>query len=415
MTDTAIHTIKSALLTKLHSEADWMIAETRRLAEFNSGTTNVDGLNLVANELIQLFGTWADRSERRFLPAIESVSPDGSMDRWDTAPMLIFARNEQAQLQLLCTGHYDTVFPANCAFQTTWVEGNHLRGPGVADMKGGLMVLLATLTAIAGTPLDSLIGVTVAISPDEEIGSPRSAPELTKLAQNKHFGLTYEPALADGTLAGARKGSGNFSMIVRGLAKHAGREFFEGKNAITAAAKFATQIESLSNRETGLTVNVGKIEGGGPVNVVPELAIVRFNIRVDQPEDTRIINTINNLAGEISAETGCSFDLHGHFNRPPKPMTEAQQQMFELLRSCGAELGLDVQWKPTGGCCEGNNLAAAGLLNIDTLGVRGGLIHSEEEFACLDSFAERAQLSALLICALAEKSIPNINALLGDA
>ncbi|MEQ3695595.1 MAG: hydrolase [Pseudomonadales bacterium] len=414
MTETVLQTIKSSLLSTLELEADWIIADTRRLAELNSGTTNVDGLNLVANELTHLFGNWAHNTEHRTLPAIESVAADGTLDRWETSPMLIFSRNEQAPLQLLCTGHYDTVFPAESTFQTTWVEGNHLRGPGVADMKGGLMILLATLKAVALTPLDSLVGVTVAISPEEEIGSPRSAVELTKLAQNKHFGLTYEPALADGTLAGARKGSGNFSMVVKGLAKHAGREFFEGKNAITAAAKFATQIEALSNRENGLTVNVGKIEGGGPVNVVPELAIVRFNIRVDQPEDTRVIDTINHLANQVAKETGCSFELHGHFNRPPKPMTDEQLEMFELLRSCGAELGLDVQWKPTGGCCEGNNLAAAGLLNIDTLGVRGGLIHSDEEFACLDSFAERAQLSALLIAALAEKSIPNLNSLLGD-
>ena len=151
------------------------------------------------------------------------------------------------------------------------------------------------------------------------------------------------------------------------------------------------------------------------MNVVPELAIVRFNIRVDQPEDTCVIDTIKELANGVAQDTGCTFDLHGHFNRPPKPMTDEQLEMFELLRSCGAELGLDVQWKPTGGCCEGNNLAAAGLLNIDTLGVRGGLIHSDDEFACLDSFVERAQLSALLITALAEKSIANLNSLLGDS
>ncbi|WP_298636899.1 hydrolase [uncultured Umboniibacter sp.] len=415
MSEKVLQTIKSSLLSKLELEADWIIAETRRLAEFNSGTTNVDGLNSVANELTQLFGEWAHNTEQRALPAIESVVAGGTLDRWETSPMLIFSRNEHAPLQLLCTGHYDTVFPADSSFQTTWVEGNHLRGPGVADMKGGLMVLLATLKAMSQTPLDSLVGITVAISPEEEIGSPCSAIELTKLAKNKHYGLTYEPALADGTLAGARKGSGNFSMVIKGLAKHAGREFFKGKNAITAGAEFATKIEALSNRDSGLTVNVGKIEGGGPVNVVPELAIVRFNIRVDQPADTRVIDTINKLAKAIAEDTGCTFDLHGHFNRPPKPMTPEQQEMFELLRSCGAELGLDVQWKPTGGCCEGNNLAAAGLLNIDTLGVRGGLIHSDGEFACLDSFAERAQLSALLIAALAEKTIPNLNSLLGDS
>ena len=154
----------------------------------------------------------------------------------------------------------------------------------------------------------------------------------------------------------------------------------------------------MTSEADGITVNIGRIQGGGAVNVVPDFCQCRFNIRVDTPEQmTRLDETMQQIIRQISTETGCELSLHGGFNRPPKPMTPAQQIMFELLRECGQQLGLDIQWRATGGCCEGNNLAAAGLVNIDTLGVRGANIHTDQEYTCIDSFAERTALSILLI------------------
>ena len=164
------------------------------------------------------------------------------------------------------------------------------------------------------------------------------------------------------------------------------------------------RFSELTSEEQGITVNIGRIQGGGAVNVVPDFCQCRFNIRVDTPQQMRVLEgSLQQIIREVSAASGCELHLHGGFNRPPKPMTPAQQSMFELLRECGAELGLDIQWRATGGCCEGNNLAAAGLVNIDTLGVRGANIHTDQEYTCIDSFAERAALSILLIQKLIQR------------
>ncbi len=378
-----------------------MIETTIALCNINSGSYNEEGLNRVQKELHRIFSPLSDHCELKPLPPVKKINNAGEIEYFKTPPMQVFQARPKANLQILFTGHSDTVFPKDSNFQTCWVEENYLRGPGTADMKGGLVILSECLRALNNSPWRDEFGFTVAISPDEEIGSPSSAEQLMALAQTADYGMTYEPALADGTLAGARKGSGNFTLTARGLSTHAGRDFFSGRNALVAIASAAQQMASLSDNNTGVTVNVGEITGGGPVNVVPDNAVCRFNVRVHKPQQQQqILKSIESIIQSVEKASGCQLELHGHFNRPPKIMTEPQKSMFELLRKCGEKLGLSIQWKDTGGCCEGNNLAAAGLLNIDTLGVRGGYIHSANEFAFIDSFVERAQLSALFITQL---------------
>ncbi len=395
---------EQALIESLQDRQQSMVATTRRLADINSGSFNPSGIDEVNRQLRHLFATVADTIATIALAPIPQVSDEGAKSAFTPPQMQIFSARTEAPLQLLCTGHSDTVFPHNSGFQSTWIAENHLRGPGVADMKGGLVVLLEALRAIDNSPFRERVGFTIAISPDEEIGSPSSAAELATLAQQAHFGLTYEPALADGTLAGARKGSGNFSFVVSGKSAHAGREFFRGRNALTAAARLCLALEAMSDETEGITVNIGKISGGGPVNVVPDTAVCRFNVRInDAEQQARMETKIAEVVARVEGESGCAVELHGNFNRPPKPVTAKQQALFDLLQNCGEQLDLDIRYNATGGCCEGNNLAAAGLVNIDTLGVRGGHIHSDKEFACLDSFVERAQLSALLIAKLCQQ------------
>lgn len=383
-----------------------MIDTTRRLAEINSGSFHVAGIQNVNKALHALFSPLSDRCDEMPLDKINQIEEDGSTSQFATTNTLRFSARDDAPVQILCTGHSDTVFPVDSEFQHTWIEGEHLRGPGVADMKGGLVVLSEALRAIDNSPFKAMIGFTVLVSPDEEIGSPSSAKILRELAPHANAGLTYEPALADGTLAGARKGSGNFTLVARGKSVHAGRDFFSGRNAMTAIARAAVLLEALSDESAGISVNIGKISGGGPVNVVPDLALCRFNVRIRESEQQETIESaVQRIVSEVKSLTACELELHGNFNRPPKPLTRKQEQLFALLQTCGQQLDLDIAFKPTGGCCEGNNLAAAGLANIDTLGVRGGAIHSDQEFACLDSFVERAKLSALLMAQLGKQTL----------
>jgi glutamate carboxypeptidase len=152
-------------------------------------------------------------------------------------------------------------------------------------------------------------------------------------------------------------------------------------------------------------VNVAKISGGGPLNVVADNAVVRFNVRVpDHQASAWITEAVAEIAGEPPLP-GLTLALHGGMTRAPKPMDASQTALFEAVRETGALLGQSLSWKPSGGVCEGNNLHAAGLPNIDTLGVVGGNIHSDQEFAWPASFGERARLSALILCKIASGDI----------
>jgi glutamate carboxypeptidase len=312
-------------------------------------------------------------------------------------------KRPEALVQVALTGHYDTVFPVDSPFQSVRpLDSMRLEGPGVADMKGGLIVMREALLAFEQSPGANKLGWEVLISPDEEIGSPGSRVPLAELGARAHVGLTYEPALADGSLAGARKGSAVFTLIIRGRAAHAGRDHQLGRNAITAAARFAAALDALNGARDGVTINVAKIDGGGPVNIVPELAICRFNVRAPTPEDMADIEgEIARLAAEAGAADGITVELKGGVTRAPKPMAKPNAALFAFTRDVGAALDLPLSWTDTGGVCEGNNLWAAGCPNVDTLGVCGGRVHSTQEFVVLPSFVERSRLSALMLMKMA--------------
>jgi len=152
-----------------------------------------------------------------------------------------------------------------------------------------------------------------------------------------------------------------------------------------------------------VTFNVGAIEGGSPVNIVPDLAVVRFGARAPDAEASAwATQQVERLFARATARDGIHGHLHGGFYRPPKPRNSAQQALFDAVHATGRAIGLDLEFVDTGGVCEGNNIFAAGVPNVDTLGVRGGRIHSNEEFVVVDSFAERATLSALILNRLAD-------------
>ncbi|MBA2635859.1 MAG: hydrolase, partial [Sphingomonas sp.] len=301
------------------------------------------------------------------------------------------------------TGHMDTVFGADHDFQQTrWLEEGILNGPGVADMKGGLAVMLASLKAVESSGVAERIGYDIVINSDEEVGSQGSAALIAQAARGKRAALTYEPsALPDGTLAGARPGSANFALVVRGRSAHAGRNPEDGRNAIVAAADLALRLDRA--RRDGLSINPARIDGGGPANVVPDLAVLRVNLRPRNAElEAEARRLIDEEVAAVSSERDVTIEVHGGFGRPPKPMTPEMEQLFELVRDAGADLGQTIGWQASGGVCDGNNIAACGVPVVDTMGVRGGKIHSSEEYMIADSLAERAALSALAILRIAE-------------
>ena len=375
-----------------------MFAQIERWCAINSGTGNLVGLAKVAALLVDGFA--ALPGEVRLVdPTPEtSVLPDGRFCEIERGQHLHLSVRPDAARRILLTGHMDTVFPADHPFQTLReIAPGVVNGPGVADMKGGLAVMLAALTAFETSDGASALGYDVLINSDEETGSLSSAPLIAQLARGKLAALTYEPsALPDGTLAGARPGTGNFSFVVTGKAAHAGRNPDDGRNAIVAAADLALRLAAL--RTPGLTVNPAKIDGGGPNNVVPDHAVLRINFRPLTPGiEAEAMAALARIADDVAHAHDVTTHRHGGFGRPPKPLDAPAERLFGLVRDCGADLGQMIGWQATGGVCDGNNIAACGVPVVDTMGVRGGAIHSADEYLIVTSLAERAALSALVI------------------
>lgn len=380
-----------------------MLAHVERWAAVNSGTRNLAGCAQMAALLGDAFSVLPGAVTLVQPTAAESVGANGSVNPIAHGDHLRVTVRPEAPVQLLLTGHLDTVYPVDHPFQAlTRIDDNTLNGPGVADMKGGLALMLAALEAVEASPLAARIGYDVVINSDEETGSFSSSALLAEAARGKLAALTYEPALPDGTLAGARGGTGNFSIVVHGRSAHAGRNPEEGRNAIVAAADLAVRLAAAGG--PGLAVNPARIEGGGPNNVVPDLAILRINFRpADAAAITRAQIAIDQAIAVVSVKHDVRIALNGSFNRPPKPIDPGAAKLFALVKQSGADLGLSIGWRDTGGVCDGNNIAACGVPVVDTMGVRGGAIHSSEEYLLIDSLAERAALSAVTILRLAER------------
>jgi len=380
-----------------------LLPRTIAWAKINSGTTNLDGLQTVAALLADAFSVLPGETRLVDPAPVEAVRADGTLDQIQRGQHLMVSVRPEAAVRILLTGHMDTVFPADHAFQQiTEVEDGVLNGPGLADMKGGISVMLGALQLLEQSEYASRIGYDVMINSDEEVGSGSSASLIEQLAKGKTAALTYEPALPDGTLAGERGGSGNFSIIFSGKSAHAGRNPDEGRNALVAAADMALRLKAL-HRE-GLSVNPAKIDGGGPNNAVPDHAILRVNFRPKKLADqAEAQSALDRLVTDIAKAHDLGVHCHGGFGRPPKPIDPQAQKLFGLVKQCGAELGLDINWRGTGGVCDGNNIAACGIPVVDTMGVRGGAIHSSDEFLITESLVERTQLSALTIMRIAKK------------
>jgi glutamate carboxypeptidase len=380
-----------------------MLAQVQQWAAINSGSGNLAGLKATADLLADAFAILPGNIELQEPAPVEKVRADGVVEIVEHGRHLVVTVRPEAPVQLLFTGHMDTVFPADHSFQDQrWLEDGVLNGPGVADMKGGIAVMLAALAAAETAPEFANVGYQVMINSDEEVGSPSSAQLIFALAKGKTAALTYEPALPDGTLAGERGGSGNFSIIFTGKSAHAGRNPQDGRNALLAAADLALRLKALTR--PGLNVNPARIEGGSPNNVVPDHAILRVNFRPMTPqivEETDL--ALRTLIADIEREHDVSAHLHGSFGRPPKPIDAGAAKLFDLVKQCGADLGLSIAWKASGGVCDGNNIAACGIPVVDTMGVRGGAIHSADEFLITESLVERARLSALTILRIAKK------------
>jgi glutamate carboxypeptidase len=387
-------------------DAAAMLAQVQAWSTLNTGTANLAGLAEQAALLAEAFAVLPGEVALVDPAPVTAIAADGSAYEKPHGQHLVLRVRPQANRRILLTGHMDTVFPADHPFQRqTWLDGATLNGPGVADMKGGIAVMLHALKAFEASAAASGLGYDVLINSDEETGSLASAALIAELAAGKLAALTYEPAaLPDGTLAHARGGTGNYSVVFTGKSAHAGRNPHEGRNAVVAAADLILRLKALES--DAITINPAKLEGGSANNVVPDHAVLRFNVRPKTVAAGEAFDhDLNALLRNIEAAHDVATHRHGGVTRPPKPVDARAQALFDLVRQCGAELGQDIRWQSTGGVCDGNNIADCGVPVVDTMGVRGGAIHSPDEYLLVPSLHERASLSARVIERLAQGAI----------
>ncbi len=372
-----------------------MLERTLAWAAINSGSGNLAGLAEMAAQLATVFAAFPGEVALIDPDPVERIGADGTPAVVACGRHLVLRVRPEAARRVLLTGHMDTVFSADHPFQQcAWLDQRTLRGPGTADMKGGIAVILAALAAFETS--HPALGYDVLINSDEETGSRSSARLIAQLAQGKRAALTYEPALPDGGMARSRPGSGNFAVVITGRAAHAGRNPQEGRNAIVAASDLALRLARA--RTAALGINPARIDGGGPDNMVPERAVLRFNIRPRGPEQAAVAEAlIARLIDEVAREHDVAIRLHGSFGRPPKPVDPGSEALFALIRRAAADLGETIDWQDTGGVCDGNTIAACGIPVIDTMGPCGGAIHSPDEFLLVDTLVTRARLSALVL------------------
>ena len=377
--------------------ADWV--------ERNTGTWNTAGLEafapLLAEELRKL------DFEVTLLPSAPLEYPGRKDAR--TGPIVLGERHATVEPErarhFLLLGHFDTVFEPDSPFQHWRVDPAQPErgtGPGACDMKGGLVVLLYALRALAESGDLARADVTVLLNSDEEMGSLGSGARIEAAARKAEYGFVFEAAREGGELARSRGGAGQFYLDVRGVAAHVAGAESEGHSAIVALAKKVIAIESLTDFSRGILLNVGTIQGGTKRNVVPDHASAWIDLRYDEAAQGEEVRAKLEQIARSEDVPGTSATLWGRLHRPPKPQTPEADALLKLQQKVARELGFPApDPMHSASVTDGSLAQAAGLPTVDSLGVRGGEAHTEREFVVLPSLSERAAIAAVLIRRLA--------------
>jgi glutamate carboxypeptidase len=399
--------MQNPVLNWIDSQRDPMVTRVTDWCNINSGSRNLAGLAQMSSALQSAFSQLNGELLELEIPPEIIIDPAGKSVSNPLGKCILIRKRPEASRRILLAIHMDTVYGAEHSFQQVRrIDDATIGGPGVADAKGGLCVMLLALQAFEQSDLASNLGWEVLINSDEELGSPGSAALLVELAARHQVGLVFEPAHADGSLVGERKGSGNFTAVIRGRSAHAGRDFHLGRNAMHGAAELVLLLEEMNRTSPGLTINVAKIDGGGPTNIVPDLAIVRFNVRVPARKPTAGFEAdLMRAVDQVRRRDGITVDLTGAFTSPARPMDAKTISLYQQLAQCGEQIGVPVTWHASGGVSDANKLAAAGLGVIDTLGPCGGNLHSDQEFLLTNTLTQKAKLTAAFLLKFAAGEI----------
>jgi glutamate carboxypeptidase len=372
------------LLPFLESTFPQFLSDLETLVNVDCGTFNKSGVDFV--------GDWVNERGREWEWDMEyyPVRESGNCH--------LARLHGKGEGRFLMLGHLDTVYPEGIAAERPLrQEGDKLIGPGVGDMKGGLLVAMYAMRGLQLAGFDSFKELSIFFGCDEEIGSPVGKKFYSPLVQKSDAVLVLEGARANGNIVSARKGTGEYTIRVHGHSAHAGVEPEKGAHAILELAHQIVSLHKLNGIAPGVTVSAGIVSGGTRTNVVPDEAQVVLDVRATDPEGSRIVDqAIRETIAEIHVPR-TRVELEGHFGFPPMAKTPAIALMAEWAKELAGEIGFTVQDESTGGASDANNVAQFGVPVLDGLGPVGGLDHSPDEYIERSSIIPRTRLLGALI------------------
>jgi glutamate carboxypeptidase len=381
------------VLRKLAEAAfDPYLNDLRTMVNIDCGTYVPDGVNKVADIMQARFRERGWQFERT-LHSPEEGDPQ-------LGDLLVATLNGAGRSgrRVLLVGHMDTVFPAGTAAERPFrTEDSTAYGPGVSDMKGGLLEGYYAVACLQDAGFEDFDSITYVCNPDEEIGSPFSGPFILQRAKDTDVCFVLEGARENGDIVSSRKGVRDTRIVIRGRAAHAGVEPERGRSATLQAAHTTIALHELNGRWPGVTVNVGVIQGGTRPNVVAEQCELHVDLRAASAKDFEEALAELDRRAKDTVVPDVAVELLAQSGFPPMEKTEATARLVERAKGLAAELGFEVRDAATGGASDANPVAGMGVPTLDGLGPIGGADHAPGEWLDLDSVVPRMAMLAGLI------------------
>ncbi len=372
---------------------DDFVDALREMVNVDCGSYTPEGVNVIADMCAERFdkGGWA----------VERIPHRPAAGEAPLGDLIVGRLSGAGGPRVLMIGHTDTVFdPGTVAERPFRIDGSRAFGPGVSDMKGGLLTGFFAVEALQEAGFDGFGSLTYVCNPDEEIGSPFSRDRIKTLAAEADVAFVLEGARENGDIVSSRKGVSDFRIEVRGRAAHAGVEPERGRSAILEAANKTIALQALNGRWQGVTVNVGVVSGGTRTNVVPATCIIEVDVR--SPFEETLVAAEEAITAIASAHTVSDIEVEvtgGAWHRPMEKR-EGGAKLAALATEVAAELGFELKDAATGGASDANTTSAAGVPTLDGLGPVGGDDHAPKEWVDLDSVVPRISLLAGLVSRL---------------